>query len=136
MPPPTAKGATPMTRFSVTQFLPGCVPSDPDAAAVFVTVAEARGHMATVAREASGDDPDGERQVITVNDNLVQVAWGTKGQGWYVEVAEVVQTDGSEDEAPDQEEPDDEWDHITGYSPRFIVMHSDASIEWTAADFD
>lgn len=123
-----------MIRFAVTQFFPGCVPSDPDDAVLFDTVAEAREHMREVALEACDDDPDGERQVLTVNDNLVQVAWGEKGQGWYVEVAEVDQSD--EDGEPGPDDQDDDWDHVTGYSPRFIVTHSDASIKWTAADFD
>jgi len=30
----------------------------------------------------------------------------------------------------------DEWDHIDGYSPRYIVMNSSPDIEWTASDFD
>ena len=137
-----------MIRFAVTQFFPGCVPSDPDDAVLFDTVAEAREHMREVALEACGDDRHGGRQVLTVNDNLVQVAWGEKGQGWYVEVAECdqpddAQPDGSgetgapgETDPDDPDDPDDDWDHQTGYSPRFIVTHSDASIEWTAGDFD
>ena len=132
-----------MIRFAVTQFFPGCVPSDPDAAVLFDTVAEAREHMREVALEACGDDPHGGRQVLTVNDNLVQVAWGEKGQGWYVEVAECDQPDEAGEPGdpgdpgePGPDDPDDDWDHLTGYSPRFIVTHSDASIEWTAADFD
>ncbi len=30
----------------------------------------------------------------------------------------------------------DEWDHIDGYSSRYIVMNSSPDIEWTASDFD
>ena len=31
---------------------------------------------------------------------------------------------------------DGEWDHIDGYSPRYIIMNSSPDIEWTASDFD
>ena len=76
------------------------------------------------------------------------IRWGEKGQGWYVEVAECdqpddAQPDGSgetgepgETDPDDPDDPDDDWDHLTGYSPRIIITHSDASIEWTAGDFD
>ena len=30
----------------------------------------------------------------------------------------------------------DDYDHITGASPRWIVMNSSPEIEWTASDFD
>ena len=35
-----------------------------------------------------------------------------------------------------EERYDGEWDHIDGYSPKYIIMNSDPSIEWTASDFD
>jgi hypothetical protein len=49
--------------------------------------------------------------------------------------------DNDDDNDDDNEDNDDgghpdEWDHIDGYSSRFIVMNSDPSIEWTASDFD
>jgi hypothetical protein len=31
---------------------------------------------------------------------------------------------------------DGEWDHIDGYSSRYIIMNSSPDIEWTASDFD
>ena len=43
--------------------------------------------------------------------------------------------DDDNEDADDGGHPD-EWDHIDGYSSRYIVMNSDPSIEWTAADFD
>lgn len=71
-----------MTRFSVNQFLNCCVPSCPDDKAVFDTVTEAREHIITVALDAVDEDPDDERQLVMVLDDEVQVAWGTKCQGW------------------------------------------------------
>ena len=45
--------------------------------------------------------------------------------------------DDDEKDTEDFEEGyDGEWDHIDGYSPRYIIMNSDPSIEWTASDFD
>ena len=42
-----------------------------------------------------------------------------------------------EEDTEDFEEGfDGEWDHIDGYSPRYIVMNSSPDIEWTASDFD
>jgi len=31
---------------------------------------------------------------------------------------------------------DGEWDHIDGYSSKYIIMNSSPDIEWTAEDFD
>jgi len=44
----------------------------------------------------------------------------------------------AKDDEDDSEEEgwDDEWDHIDGYSSRFIIMNSSPDIEWTASDFD
>jgi hypothetical protein len=45
--------------------------------------------------------------------------------------------DDDEKDTEDFEEGfDGEWDHIDGYSSRYIIMNSDPSIEWTASDFD
>ena len=45
--------------------------------------------------------------------------------------------DDDEKDTEDFEEGfDGEWDYIDGYSPRYIIMNSDPSIEWTASDFD
>jgi len=46
--------------------------------------------------------------------------------------------DESEEEDPENFEEgfDGEWDHIDGYSSRYIVMNSSPDIEWTASDFD
>ena len=43
-----------------------------------------------------------------------------------------------EDDSEDSEEEgwDDEFDHIDGYSSKFIIMNSSPDIEWTASDFD
>jgi hypothetical protein len=44
--------------------------------------------------------------------------------------------DNDEDTEDFEEGFDGEWDHIDGYSSRFIVMNSSPDIEWTASDFD
>ena len=44
----------------------------------------------------------------------------------------------AKDDEDDSEEEgwDDEFDHIDGYSSKFIIMNSSPDIEWTASDFD
>ena len=46
--------------------------------------------------------------------------------------------DESEEEDPEDFEEgfDGEWDHIDGYSSKYIIMNSSPDIEWTAEDFD
>lgn len=49
---------------------------------------------------------------------------------------ETLATDDDDDDTLEDDGWDEDFDHIDGYSPSFIIKNSSPDIEWTAADFD